>query len=142
MQNFTKCLAVTVLMAGTDAVKLHSKFGLGGLGGMLGDATNSIGAISGNENIAGFSDTISGATDGIVTGDPMALADAAQAGTVESLNVSGHEDIAGEVNTFADQANAATTSVMNGEDPTAVLSTGISDTTANVVRLQEGGAGS
>ena len=64
-------------MAGTDAVKLHSKFALGGLGGMLGDATSSIGAISGNENIAGFADTVDGATSGIVSGDPMAIADAA-----------------------------------------------------------------
>lgn len=133
---------MTVLMAGTDAVRLHSQFGLGSLGGMLGDATASVGAISGNENIAGFSDTVDGATSGIVSGDPMAIADAAQAGTVESLNVSGHEDIAGEVDTFADQANGAATSVMNGEDPTAVLTDGISDTTTNVVRLQEGGAGS
>ena len=133
---------MTVLMAGTDAVRLHSQFGLGSLGGMLGDATASVGAISGNENIAGFADTVDGATNGIVSGDPMAIADAAQSGTVESLNVAGLEDVAGEVTTFADQANGAATSVMNGEDPTAVLTDGIANTTTNVVRLQEGGAGS
>ena len=133
---------MTVLMAGTDAVRLHSQFNLGGLGGMLGDATASVGAISGNDNIAGFADTVDGATNGIVSGDVMGIADAAQAGTVESLNVAGHEDIASEVNTFADQATDAATAVTNGEDPTAVLTDGISNTTTNVVRLQEAGAGS
>ena len=114
-------------MAGTDAVRLHSQsqFSLGGLGGMLGDTVSAAGAISGNENVAGFADTVSGATDGIVSGDPMAIADAAQAGTVESLNVSGNEAAAAEFSTFADQANGAATGLLNGEDPTALMTDSI-----------------